>query len=193
MKKILLLISIIVSSITILYGDVNNKKTIADMLTEQIVLDNNNCNFYTSTLLLLSLKISDKNEKILINKYNNEKDIRKKLFLAHIFVSRSIGQYEKEFIHLFPNVNDKNNVIETTYCSEYIHVISPLYDTLISLSYDNKEALSKLLNALKYADGAYADSLHSSADKIYKLNPKYVEKVSNENNISLKKLSIPSD
>jgi len=193
MKKILLFMSIILTSITILYGNVNNKKTIADMLTEQVILDNDDCNFYTSTLLLSTLRISDKNEKTLINEYNKEKNITKKLFIAHIFVKRIIGQYEKEFIHLFPSINDKNNIIETTYCSEYVHIVSPLYETLILLSYDDKEALSKLLTALKYVTGSYAESLHDAVNKIYKIHPKYVESVANKNNINLKKLLISYD
>jgi len=189
MKKILLFIFIISLPSFILGNDVKNNKTISDLLIEEVI-SGKGYNPYTSALLLAQLRISDKNEKYLINQYNKENNLSKKLFIANIFVSRLIGEYEKEFIHLFPQISDKDNIINITYGTEYVHIISPLYETLIALSYDDEEALTKLLTTLKYVQGGYAESLYGAVDLIYKSNPKYVESVAKKNKLDLKKLLI---
>ena len=61
---------------------------------------------------------------------------------------------------------------------------------MITLSYDDEEALTKLLTTLKYVQGGYAESLYGVVDLIYKSNPKYVESVAKKNKLDLKKLLI---
>ena len=134
MKKILLFIFIISLPSFILGNDVKNNKTISDLLIEEVI-SGKGYNPYTSALLLAQLRISDKNEKDLINQYNKENNLTKKLFIANIFVSRLIGEYEKEFIHLFPQISYKDNIINITYGTEYVHILSPLYDNAIKVSY----------------------------------------------------------
>jgi len=191
MKKILIFILIMLLPNFMQCSEINNK-TISDILTEQVI-SGKKYNPYTSMLLLAQLRISDKNEKSLIYQYNKEKNVTKKLFIANIFVKRLIGQYEKDFIQLFPAIQKKNNIISLTYNTEYVHIVSPLYDTLIVLAYDHEEALSKLFISLKYIQGGYYESLYDAVNKIYKLNPKYVEKVANKNNINLKTFLFKND
>ncbi len=160
-----------------------------DQSVSSILIDkiNHEKDGYTSLFLLSHISLSDADVKNIINYYNEETNLTKKLHIVYVLAARTQeNKYIDEFIELYPSGANQAIVWNTSRdSSDYICVSSPLQNRLAIYAMSNDKALSKLIEGSKYADGADKESLIENIYKIYERFPEKVLRELKTNNINL--------